>query len=180
MPRGIPNQPRAITAGADGAVAAVAPTRAETVRQERRRKPGSIANPGIKLSVDESRLDRNTYHYRHVNDVGNRVAQLEAQDYDIVRDGEVKPDGAGLGSVPTTHGGIDDSGKPYGMVLMRKRKDWFEADQKEKQKPLDEMEQAIRRGNPTHKGNDLKGSGVYTPGADEFNPGGVNILERAQ
>ena len=68
----------------------------------------------------------------------------------------------GTGTVGTKVGGTDESGKPYNMVLMRKRKDWFDADQKEKQKPLDEMDRAIREGRP-HSGTELKGSDVYTP-----------------
>ncbi len=179
MPRGIPNKPRTLSAGPDGGQQPAAEpknTRAEAVRSERRRRPGSASNAGLRLALDESKLDRNTYNYRHVRDEGNRVPQLEAQDWDIVRDSGVKPDSTSMGSTATTHGGTDE-GKPYGLVLMRKRKDWFEADQKEKQRPLEEIDQAIRRGNPQHKGNELRGSGVYTPGADEQNPSGVNIIE---
>lgn len=140
------------------------PTRAEEVRRERRRKPGTVGLPGLKLMVDEDKLDRKTNHYRFVRDEGNRVQQLMAQDYTVVKAPDAKPDGIGLGSVPTAHGGYADSGKPYGMVLMEKPKDWHEADQKEKQRPLDEMEAAMKRGadNPNLP---LRGPGVYTPDA---------------
>lgn len=153
-------------------------SRAEAVRQERRKVPGRTAHAGIHLSVDESKLDRKTYQYRFVNDKDGRVQRLHGEDWDIVTADGAKPDGNSLGSVASTQAGISE-GKPFNTVLMRKRKDWFEADQKEKQKPLDVIETAIKRGNPNHSGNDLKGPGVYTPGADEFNPGGVNIFERA-
>lgn len=154
-------------------------TRAEAVRTERRRRPGSVAGPGMKLAVDESKLDRANYHYRFVNDTPGRMAGLYAQDYDPAPEMGVKADGTGLGTVTEQHAGILDNGKPFGAVLMRKPIRMHEQDQKDKQKPLDEIEKAIKRGNPNHQGNELKGPGVYTPGADEQNPSGVNIIERA-
>jgi hypothetical protein len=170
MPRGIPNRP-AVTAESGVSLAPTKSTRADEVRQERRRKPGQVAHSGIKLSVDERVLDRDTYHYRYAADTGARVQQLIADDYDIAPEIGAKPDGNSLGSVNTTLAGTDDNGKPYNHVLMRKRKDWFEADQKEKQKPLDAMDEAIRRGNVSAQNTELKGPGVYTPG--------VNIIDRA-
>lgn len=145
------------------------PNRAEETRRARRRQPGKLANTGMKLTVDEEKLDRKNFEYRFVRDTGGRVQQLAGQDYDPVLDDGAKPDSSGVGVTPTVHGGTDEQGKPYGMVLMRKHRDWFEADQKEKQRPLDEMDEAIRRGaNKT----ELTGDGTYTPG-------GSNTIERA-
>lgn len=147
------------------------PTRAEEVRQERRRKPGSSAMSGIKLGLDESKIDRTNYNYRFVRDEGNRVQQLHAQDWDVVGD-QVKDDTNSLGTVNTAHGGVGEAGKPYNMVLVKKRKEWFDEDQKAKMKPLDEMDQAIARGTDHQTGKlDLRGPGVYTPGA--------NVIDRA-
>lgn len=146
------------------------PTRADEVRRERRRKPGQTVLANLKLSVDEAKLDRKTYEYRFVNDKDGRVQQLHAQDWDIAPEG-AKEDNASLGSVNSAHAGVNE-GKPYQTVLMRKPKDWFDEDQKEKQRPLDEMEDAIRRGRTDHKANELRGAGVYTPG-------GANTIERA-
>lgn len=146
------------------------PTRAEEVRQERRRKPGSVALNGIKLGVDEGKLDRKNFAYRFVRDEGNRVQQLHTQDWDPVPE-QVKDDSNGLGTVNTAHGGVAD-GKPYNMVMLRKRKEWFDADQSEKMRPLDEMDAAIRRGDDHKTGKlDLRGPDVYTPGQ--------NTLDRA-
>lgn len=155
------------------------PTRAEQTRRERRMKPGATVNAGIKLSLDEDRLDRKTYDYRWVNDVPGRVKQLEAMDWDVVKDDEAKTDGTGAGTVPTVHGGIGDNGKPHGMVLMRKFKDWADEDRKRKRKPLDEMDEAIRRGT-AHKAAgeaDLAAEGVtYTPTTNTIDaPKGVAI-----
>lgn len=138
------------------------PTRADEVRQERRRKPGQVAHTGVKLTADESKLDRKNFTYRWVRDQGSRMAQLHADDYDPAPEDAVLGN-QGAGTVGTKIGGTDENGKPYGMVLMRKRKDWYDADQKDKQKPLDEIDAAIRRGT-VHERNEpeLAGSG-YTP-----------------
>lgn len=137
-------------------------SRAEEVREVRRKQPGLAAYSGINLTVDETRLDRKTYQYRFVSDMNGRVGQLHALDWDPAPEA-AKPDTNSLGTLASAHGGLDD-GRPYNTLLMRKRKDWFDTDQKEKQRPLDDAEDQIRRGNPNHPANrDLRGSGVYTP-----------------
>lgn len=146
------------------------PSRADEVRQERRRKPGSVAMSGIKLGVDESKLDRETYEYRWVNDHGARMSRLHHEDWDVAPE-QAAPVNDGEGSVNRKIAGTDEAGKPMSAILMRKRKDWYRGDQAEKMKPLEEMDQAIRRG-ANHQGDepDLR-SGVYTPN-------GQNVLER--
>ncbi len=147
----------------------MAETRAEKVREERRRKPGAVLMSGIKLGVDQSLLDPNFTH-RWVNDKGNRVQQLEAADWDPVTEA-VKADSDGSGTVQTKIVGTD-AGKPYSAILMRKRKDWFQADKKEAQKPLDETDEAIRRGlNHQKDSPELAGS--------SYTPGGRNTISRA-
>lgn len=144
-------------------------TRAEEIRQERRRKPGQTVLDGRKLTVDESRLDRANFEYRWVNDRGGRVSQMYQDDWDQVTD-RAEVDAAG--TVPTTQVGVD-AGKPFNAVLMRKRKDWYADDQKEKQKPLDEIDDSIRRGlNHERTEPELAGEIAYTPG-------GSNIVSRA-
>ena len=145
-------------------------TRAEEMRQERRRKPGETTHYGLKLHVPESKKDP-AYVYRHVNDVGNRVASLEADDWD-----KAPMEGR---SVEKRHVGTD-SGRPTSAVLMRKRKEWYEDDQKEKRKPLDEMDKAIKRGT-AHRSSgeaELSGDVAYTPGTNSIDtPRGVSIKE---
>ena len=138
-------------------------TRSDEVRQERRRKPGSTVDYGVKLGVPEEHLDRNTYEYRWANDTGNRVAGLKADDWD--------PAPIEGRSVEKRHVGTD-SGKPNSAVLLRKRKDWYDADQKEKRKPLDEMDKAIKRGTAHRAESDLSGDTSYTPN-------GANTIERS-
>lgn len=146
-------------------------SRAEQVRTERRRKPGAVNANGIKLGVDESKLDRKNYHYRFVNDTPGRVQSLVAQDYDPAPEMGAKADGNNLGSVNTAQAGVAD-GKPFNAVLMRKPIKMHEEDQREKQRPLDEIDAAIRRGDVSKQNNQLNGAGVYTPG--------VNILEEVK
>jgi len=59
-----------------------------------------------------------------------------------------------------------ESGKPFDMVLLRKRRDWFNADQKDKQRPLDEMEAAIRRGTSRPEIEAEANGDFYTPGSN--------------
>lgn len=143
------------------------PPRAKEERRERRMKPGDLVNPSVKLTLNEDALDRDTFEYRWVNDTPGRIAHMKRMDYDIVSDEAVKTDGNGAGTVPTVHGGTGDDGKPYGMVLMAKYKDWHQDDQKRKQAALDQMDANIRRGT-AHRAsgeNDLAEDGVtYTPG----------------
>lgn len=149
------------------AEAATRPTRAEQSRRERRMRPGAIVASGEKLGLDETQLDRGLYTYRWVRDEGNRVEILKKQDWDLVDEEQAKTDGTGLGSVPTQHGGVGESGKPYGLVLMKKYRDWYEDDQKAKRKPLDAMEQAIRKGTAHEQSGETELAGVsYTPGTN--------------
>lgn len=135
------------------------PTRADEVKQERRRKPGSTTISGLKLHIDKDNLDP-AYEYRWVNDIPGRVQQLYAEDWDKV---ENKDSANGVGTIPTQHVGTD-AGKPIAAVLMRKLKSFYQDDQKEKQKPLDAMDEAIRRGVNHEKAEpDLRGPVAYTP-----------------
>ncbi len=115
MPKGIPNKPRVPV---DTQTAARS-SRADAVRQERRKKPGQVAHSGIKLSLDESKLDRKTYHYRFVNDVGGRVQRLTAEDYDVVSE-PIKEDASGVGSVVQTHGGVAEAGAQHAAGALPK------------------------------------------------------------
>lgn len=136
-------------------------SRSEIERRERRRRPGTVETAGLKLVLDETKLDRNRFHYRHVTAKPERIRHLMAIDYDIATEA-ANPNTNSGGTVNSVVGGTDDSGAPYNMVLMRKEKDWFETDQAEKMKPLDAMDEQIRRG-AEHQGQKLTGSGVYSP-----------------
>jgi hypothetical protein len=123
-----------------------AKNRADEVRTERRKKPGQMAYGGGRLAVDESMLDRNTYEYRWVSDAPGRVQRLHDEDWDRVNDPAIKPDANTKGTVLSVHGGTEASGKNVDQILMRKRKEWFDEDQKEKLRPMEEVDKQLRSG----------------------------------
>lgn len=143
------------------------PTRADQVRTERRKKPGATSVSGLKLHIDKGKLDP-AYEYRWVNDTPGRVNQLYHQDWDKVEDPTIS---SSAGTVPTQHVG-SEAGVPINAVLMRKRREYYDADQKEKQAPLDAMDAAIRGGTIHEQASpELAGSVAYTPD-------GSNTLDR--
>lgn len=155
--------------------AATRPNRAEETRQERRRKPGQVALHGTNLAVDESKLDRNTYEYRWVNDNSRgRVQMLEGQDWDVAPE-QAAISNQGEGTVQARNVGSED-GKPMRAVLMRKRKDWFANDQREKLRSVDELEKAIQRGETDQRNVDPELAG---PAGSTYTPNGRNTFERA-
>lgn len=144
--------------------------RATEVRTERRRKAGAVFHTGVQLGVDESKLDRANFAYRLVNDANGRVQQLEAQDWDPAPE-QALVGSTGSGTVQSKHAGSIE-GKAFNAVLMRKPIAYHNEDQAAKQRPLDEMEEAIRRGQNHAADEPQLASGTYTPG-------GGNTINRA-
>lgn len=136
--------------------------RAETERRERRMKRGDVVADGRKLVVPESEKDVNQFSYRFAADRPGRVQQLEKQDWDIVPDMKDTP-----------HGGAEENGKPYGMVLMRKYRDWYEEDQKEKQRPADMVDEALLR----NQAQDIAGTTDADLAEHAYVPGSGNKMD---
>lgn len=156
MPRGIPN------------------ARAQETTQERRRKRGSTVNAGKRLTVNEELLDREKYHYRFLNDDGGRIAHMtQNDDYELVIDPtkKTKEDSTDLGSAVSVVVGKDGNGNPQRAYLARKLKTYYDEDQREKSRDLDETMNGIRRGVPQGQGAGDLQSKSYTP------TGGININE---
>jgi len=118
------------------------PTQAQVVQRVRRTPIGQRN----KLAVKDQ--DPN-YHYRIVNVTNDRVEQFIEQGYEIVpttKVGDKRVDSpSSLGSateVPVGNG--------VKAIVMRQRKDWYEEDQRTKQKSIDDLEatmnQAAKRG----------------------------------
>jgi len=84
------------------------------------------------------------YIDRWVNDNPGRIEKFKRAGYELVESAEV-----GDSSVDGTHNenGVvsRDMGKGVTAYLMRQRKDYFLADQAEKQKIVDETEESLRR-----------------------------------
>lgn len=115
------------------------------MREERRRK-GKVGKLDQKLAVDPAMMDP-AYRYRWANDNELRVQNLEANDWDIVdaRDPLKDRDGrSGLGSAVSKVVGRNDDGSPKKAYLMRKRRDWYDADKAERQAEINKQETAIK------------------------------------
>lgn len=115
--------------------------------ERRRRNSDALAGKRRRLAVDESKLDRENFVYRWVNDDGSRVELLSTQDdWDVVsdRDGAMK-EGIHSAKVETTVG-VGERGSPVKAVLMRKPKNYHDDDEAAKQRRIDESERAIREG----------------------------------
>lgn len=130
----------------------------ELGERKRRRKTGAIS--GIKLSVDESKLDRRNFEYRFINDRPGRIHQLtQNDDWDLVT-GE---DGA---TGVNYHAGLSDEHKSMRTYLARKPKQWYEDDQAEKQREIDRLVETINRGtlrNNSPEAAAIAGAHGYVP-----------------
>ena len=134
------------------------PARQEEVKSRRRRREGSGAEHGMKLHVPES-LKEKDFEYRWVNDRPGRIQQLTKMD-----DWETAPivteQNAGEGTVETR---VVDKSAGERAVLLRKPKEFYDADKLEEQKVLDARDEAMRRA-PPPSSEGLNGSEAYVPG----------------
>lgn len=129
----------------------------EQVRR-RRRSDMSIGRLG-RLSVDESKKDPK-YVYRWVNDDEGRMQQLHAQDWDPVSKTEFNLDSEHeVGTGDNIERVATGSTK---AILCKKRKEWYEADKAVEQKAIDELEESMKRGEPTSP-DGLSGPTAYIP-----------------
>lgn len=140
-------------------------TRSQQIATERRRRnTDALSGRRRRLSVDESKLDRENFEYRWVNDepVSPRVYDLTTNDdWERVtdRDGALKADGTGMGAEVATPAGTGETGSPVRAVLLRKRKDWHDEDQAAKQRHIDALEQGMNaRATPG-----VNAEGFYAP-----------------
>jgi len=109
---------------------------------------------------------------RWINDEGNRISAAIQGGWEFMKGGE--PVGQGpvdlnsdLGSYTSQIAGTKDDGSPLRTYLMVIKREWYEEDQREKQRPVDEIDNQIRRGKfaPNGGSNDKQ----YVPS------GGINI-----
>lgn len=119
-------------------------------RKEERRRRDAIETVGKRLAVNASALDFGKFKYRWVNDEPARIFQLTKQDdWNIVtpEGAVIKDDATDLGTAVSVVVGKDpNSGAPRRAYLCRKRREWYEEDQKQKQTELDEQLEQLRRG----------------------------------
>lgn len=149
------------------------PARSADVAQRRRRREGLGAERNLKLHVPEDAKDPN-FVYRWVNDRNGRVRQLTTMDdYEVVSSSELNggdPDPTGNTAEGTVMKRIGDSRIGESVVLVKKPKEYYEADKKEEQKILDVRDAALRKG-PLRDGQE-----AISPEDNVYVPGGRNIV----
>ena len=142
------------------------PPRSEEVKVERRRRTGTGAERGLKLHVPEDAKDPN-FTYRWVNNTPGRVKQLtEMDDYEVVSsdDGKI----ASGKSVGTTITRTVDRSEGDEAILLRKPREYYEADKAEEQKLIDARDDELRGGKVQ---DGLGGSEAYVPGGGKGRDG---------
>lgn len=121
---------------------------ATTKDKKRRRRKGGGELTGKRLGVAKSKLDFNKFAYRWVNDNPGRIHAMTVEDdWDFVPNDNVKDDDAGRGSAVTQVVGVSPDGSPLLAYLCRKPRTYFDEDQADKAKELDEQLAQLRRGN---------------------------------
>lgn len=147
---------RAVPPGAEES--RVRPERAEEVKTRRRRREGLGEDRNLKLYVPGAMKDPN-FAYRFVNDRPGRVRQMTVEDdWDVVKDERIDSDS--IGTVPER---VGDKITGERMTLLRKPKELFDEDRKEKFKALDKTEASMRRELPTTAGGLSAQDNPYIP-----------------
>lgn len=89
--------------------------------------------------------DTENFHYRIVNDIGDRVAMFQQQGYEIVADDSITIGDRRIANPMKEGSPIKVSvGNGAQAYLMRQKKEFFTEDQQEKQKHVDLTEGAIK------------------------------------
>lgn len=121
--------------------------RQEVERTERRRRQDTGIGRLDRLTVP-GRKDSDKYFYRWVVDQPGRVQLLTQQDdYDVVTYGD-------LGATPTEKDAnegspvarVGDKATGQRMILLKKRRDWYESDKAKEQGLIDKRLEGMKRG----------------------------------
>lgn len=143
------------------------PPRQEEVQQRRRRREGLGLDRNLKLHVSDSMKD-DKFVYRWVNDKGSRVQYLTTEDdWDVVSQADSSPHNVSEG---TTMRRVGNQTHGDHMVLLRKPREYYEADKAQEQKAIDAMEEGLRKGNAP--------SAEALAGPHQYTPGGRNTIAR--
>lgn len=116
-----------------------------------------------KMSVDAHKLPDNVVP-RWINDIGGRIRDAQDGGYQFVEDKNIKvgddpQQSQGIGSAVKMVVGTNEDGSPMEAYLMTIDKELYEEDQADKQRVVDEIDNAIREG--LHQSNYVDGK--YRP-----------------
>ena len=122
-----------------------------------------VSGMNQKLSIPEDKKDPR-FTYRMVLDVGNRVHDLKAKDWDMAPGETAEGDARnmGTGTVIERMGNVRTVPKPERHVLMRKPKEFYEEDKAREQAKIKEHEKAIVRGQARNAEGQSE-PGMYIP-----------------
>ena len=151
------------------------PPRTEEVRTERRRRQDDDAGRNMKLHVPENAKDPN-FVYRWVNNKPGRIKQLTQQDdYDIVNVTDESIDVGSAGGTVVTR--TVDRSEGDEAVLIRKPREYYDADKAKADKRIDAMDEQLRQGSASSS-EGLSGSEAYVPGGVKGRDGRNTIAGR--
>lgn len=144
--------------------------RAAEVAGRRRRREGSGAERNMKLHIPEQKKEPN-FVYRWVNARDGRVKHMtENDDYDVVTADQVGgEDPTKSVAIGTVMNRIGDQKTGEGMVLLRKPREYFEQDKKEKMAHLAALDETMKVG----PAQNAQGLG---PQDNAYVPGGRNRI----
>lgn len=130
-------------------------------RKGRRRVP--LGQHRAKMSIDNLNIDETKVQPRWINDVGGRIRDALDGGYQFVDDpnavGEDPQRSQGMGSAVNMVVGTHEDGRPMKAYLMTLDRELYEEDQADKQRLVDEIDEAILQGH--HQSN--FGDGKYIP-----------------
>jgi hypothetical protein len=138
-------------------------------QRDDRRKRVPLSGMRSKLSAPQ----REGYVRRWFNDTGGRLMDAENAGYEFVTDtglqiGDPGTDGnQDTGSRVSKVVDRQENGQPMRAYLMEIKKEWYDEDQKNKQKQVDRVDEAIMGGN--HE-NSLGARGYVPKGGIKYKP----------
>ncbi|MDH3914495.1 MAG: hypothetical protein OEU09_24735 [Rhodospirillales bacterium] len=117
-----------------------------------------LGTPQSKLAVPE----RAEFYRRWINDTPGRIQRAEQAGYSFVADMTQEKDEEGNLTAMSALVGSKEDGSPLYAFLMEIPLELYNEDQKAKQKPLDEFDDALRRGN-IRGADERDNSAFYVP-----------------
>ena len=119
--------------------------KATETRRRKDRDSGELT--GTRLAVVKSKLDFDNFAYRWINDSPARLySKTKEDDWDVVMNDGVKDDNTDLGNAVSQIVGTAPDGSALKAYLCRKPRTYYDDDQADKSKQLDDQLSELRRG----------------------------------
>ena len=147
--------------------------RKDDIQARRRRRSDLGDSRNLKLHIPESLKDPE-FTYRWINDRAGRVRQMTVEDdWDVVDISKLgaDPDPDRNISEGTVLNRVGDKATGERMVLVRKRKEFYESDRKERYERLNRLEDTMRQKAPPDQQGLSDADNAYVPG-------GKNVIGR--